>query len=972
MLFCFPLFPSIWLTSSSLRSGLTGAGSSTQQQLVTAQLLRLSTSGKKDTRLAEQVQALSTILSSFGCAKTATNPSASRYSSLLELHFTDAGRLAGAKVLAYGLDKRRFAKLAKDERTFHAFYQLVAGSTRAEKDEYAIHDDIAEYRLFAKSGCYRLPPSAPNSDDSIAFDELRAAFKVLGFKPRHVVSIFRLLSAILTIGDLDFAEHAADQFEYQSEPCWVSSPEILERAANLLGVAPEDLERALTNRVRWVRKEMTASILRAEGADEQRDNLMASLYSILFAFIVETANHKLFPGDDAIAELQSQGGSSILQFSQPGFSNRAQGRPGSGLLVRALNGFDDFAANFGQELARFWSVDAQFDGDVSVAARAQEDGVRVAEVSPPDGTARLELLRGGRIGGKADRKPGGLLGGLAKTVASLRKGTKADEADASLLTGMREHFSSHSSFLSTPGGPGARSAFGINHFVGQVTYDAYHFVETDADQLDPDFVALVRNSADSFVAKLFSGPSLAAEVHPLDDNTIVAAQVSSMPLRRPSPVKLASSAPEEEKREDGEEYTAPFLDPLAIHPVSSQLNATLSHLLTSIVDRTRTWNVISLRPNDNNHPGQADARRLREQVAAFLLPELAARRKDVDFLYDADYSTFLTRHGINAAGQNEQQVSASFLREFGFSDEGDRDFALGSTRVWLSYRAFKTLEDRLRANEPAEHRDEARQAAGAGLSAKEKEALGGSEGAGMLGYQPEFGASRGSFNVGYQGGALGGGAGGGTGESVDDLLYGQGGGPTTPVTPGYIPYATGGAGLGSHNAFDTVRSGLHGFGGQHGQHDSYGGNGFQPPNAPYMQHGGGGYGSGSYAGSPGAGGNAGASEIWGGDKASPSGFATPPPGAARGAGGKEGVLDREGKPQEGEGKAVEVVPTSRGRRMWVALVWTLTWWIPSICLTHLGRMKRPDVRMAWREKVRSLFFPLFLSRSVLTLASLSA
>lgn len=40
-----------------------------------------------------------------------------------------------------------------------------------------------------------------------------------------------------------------------------------------------------------------------------------------------------------------------------------------------------------------------------------------------------------------------------------------------------------------------------------------------------------------------------------------------------------------------------------------------------------------------------------------------------------------------------------------------------------------------------------------------------------------------------------------------------------------------------------------------------------------------------------------------------------------------------------------------GRRKWVILVWTLTWWIPNPALQYIGRMKRPDVRMAWREKL---------------------
>lgn len=68
------------------------------------------------------------------------------------------------------------------------------------------------------------------------------------------------------------------------------------------------------------------------------------------------------------------------------------------------------------------------------------------------------------------------------------------------------------------------------------------------------------------------------------------------------------------------------------------------------------------------------------------------------------------------------------------------------------------------------------------------------------------------------------------------------------------------------------------------------------------------------------------------------------------------VSDKGGKPKQKGGAArsqhpVEVVPTTRARRWWVRFVWLCTWWIPSFLLTHLGGMRRSDIRMAWREKV---------------------
>ena len=44
-------------------------------------------------------------------------------------------------------------------------------------------------------------------------------------------------------------------------------------------------------------------------------------------------------------------------------------------------------------------------------------------------------------------------------------------------------------------------------------------------------------------------------------------------------------------------------------------------------------------------------------------------------------------------------------------------------------------------------------------------------------------------------------------------------------------------------------------------------------------------------------------------------------------------------------------PITKVRRAWTSFTWALTFWIPSFVLRHVGRMKRPDVRMAWREKV---------------------
>ena len=214
--------------------------------------------------MAEQIKALESVLDSFGNAKTLMNPNASRHGRYLELHFNERGRISAAKVLTFGLDKTRLNRLTHEERTYHVFYQFLAGTTPAERDHFNL-EDVSDYALLASSGCYRLP-SGPFSDDSIAMADLRVAMRTLGFKPKHMSSIFSLLVAILLLGNLQFANGDAHDVSAH-----VSNPHVLDQAARLLGVSAEELDQTFTNKTNYVRKELFTVLLNAENSGKQRD-----------------------------------------------------------------------------------------------------------------------------------------------------------------------------------------------------------------------------------------------------------------------------------------------------------------------------------------------------------------------------------------------------------------------------------------------------------------------------------------------------------------------------------------------------------------------------------------------------------------------------------------------------------------------------------------------------------------------------
>ncbi|KAJ2181539.1 hypothetical protein GGF45_001469 [Coemansia sp. RSA 551] len=68
----------------------------------------------------------------------------------------------------------------------------------------------------------------------------------------------------------------------------------------------------------------------------------------------------------------------------------------------------------------------------------------------------------------------------------------------------------------------------------------------------------------------------------------------------------------------------------------------------------------------------------------------------------------------------------------------------------------------------------------------------------------------------------------------------------------------------------------------------------------------------------------------------------------------------EGNMEKGNHEHVENVEITRNRKLWVYFTWAMTFWMPSGLLSACGRMKRPDVRMAWREKVAICAIILFL------------
>ncbi|KAL1608544.1 hypothetical protein SLS60_003486 [Paraconiothyrium brasiliense] len=69
--------------------------------------------------------------------------------------------------------------------------------------------------------------------------------------------------------------------------------------------------------------------------------------------------------------------------------------------------------------------------------------------------------------------------------------------------------------------------------------------------------------------------------------------------------------------------------------------------------------------------------------------------------------------------------------------------------------------------------------------------------------------------------------------------------------------------------------------------------------------------------------------------------------------------------ETGGNMVITETATTTTRKIWVAFVWAMTFWIPSPLLKFVGRMKRPDVRMAWREKLVLVLLILLINATII-------
>uniref|UniRef100_A0A8C1Y9J2 non-specific serine/threonine protein kinase n=1 Tax=Cyprinus carpio TaxID=7962 RepID=A0A8C1Y9J2_CYPCA len=430
-------------------SGESGAGKTESAHLIVQHLTFL---GKANNRtLREKILQVNPLVEAFGNACTAINDNSSRFGKYLEMKFTPTGAVMGAKISEYLLEKSRVIKQATGEKNFHIFYYIYAGLYH--------QDNLKKYRLPNKTAPRYIDcVNGKVMQDIISsklykeqFDAIQDCFRIIGFTEEEVNSVYRILSAILNTGNIEFTSTSS---QHQSDKSEVPDSEALDNAAALLSIGSEELQEALTSHCVVTRGETIIRTNTVDKATDVRDAMSKALYGRLFSWIVNRINMNV----------------GILDIF--GFENFKK------------NSFEQLCINIANEQIQFY-----FNQHIFALEQIeyQSEGVDASLVEYEDNRPILDMFL---------QKPMGLL-------SLLDEESRFPQAtDQTLVDKFQDNL--RNKYFWTP--KRVELCFGIQHYAGKVLYNVGGFLEKNRDTLPADIVVVLRTSENKLLQQLFSSP----------------------------------------------------------------------------------------------------------------------------------------------------------------------------------------------------------------------------------------------------------------------------------------------------------------------------------------------------------------------------------------------------------------------------------------------------------------------------------
>lgn len=170
------------------------------------------------------------------------------------------------------------------ERNYHIFYQLCAGAPSKERKDLGLDTDVTKFHYLKQGG----PTSTPINgvDDSEDFRATQQALSTVGISVEKQWAVFRLLSALLHLGNVKITQTRTDSAIDEEDPA-------LLLATRFLGVNFADFKKWTVKKQIITRSEKIVTALNAAQATVVRDSVAKFVYACLFEWLVAIVNESL-------------------------------------------------------------------------------------------------------------------------------------------------------------------------------------------------------------------------------------------------------------------------------------------------------------------------------------------------------------------------------------------------------------------------------------------------------------------------------------------------------------------------------------------------------------------------------------------------------------------------------------------------------------------------------------------------------
>uniref|UniRef100_A0A667XXW6 Myosin X, like 1 n=1 Tax=Myripristis murdjan TaxID=586833 RepID=A0A667XXW6_9TELE len=442
----------IWKRHDSqcvLISGESGAGKTESTKLLLQFLSVMSQHSagtppsEKSTRVEQAIVQSSPIMEAFGNAKTVYNNNSSRFGKFIQLHFSESGNIQGGCVIDCILVSNRVVRQNPGERNYHIFYALLAGAKKEQKELYYLEDSPESFHYLSQSGCLK----DKSLNDKELFNSVMEALKVLEFTEEEIRDMFKLLSGVLQLGNIEFMTAGGAQITTK-------------QGHELLGLDCFQLSEVLIQRSIILRGEEICSPLTIEQAVDSRDSVAMALYSQCFSWIILKINQKI-KGKENFKSI------GILDIF--GFENFE------------VNRFEQFNINYANE-----KLQEYFNKHIFSLEQLEynREGIQWDAIDWMDNAECLDLI---------EKKLGMLA--LVNEESRFPKGT-----DFTLLEKLHSRHSTNPYYVKPRL---ADHQFGIKHYAGEVLYDVRGILEKNRDTFRDDILNMLKDSRLDFIYDLF-------------------------------------------------------------------------------------------------------------------------------------------------------------------------------------------------------------------------------------------------------------------------------------------------------------------------------------------------------------------------------------------------------------------------------------------------------------------------------------